>query len=82
MSNQEDSKKLVCGILAILVGGLGLQYFLIGKSTAGIITIALTLVTCGLWSVLMLVQGIMILCMSESEWRAKFVDSPKTLPLF
>lgn len=82
MSNQEDSKKLVCGILAILVGGLGLQYFLIGKSTAGIITIALTLVTCGLWSVLMLVQGIMILCMSESEWRAKFVDSPKTFPLF
>lgn len=68
--------------MAILVGGLGLQYFLIGKSTAGIITIALTLVTCGLWSVLMLVQGIMILCMSESEWRAKFVDSPKTFPLF
>lgn len=79
---ENDSKKTVCGILAIVIGGLGLQYFLIGKTTAGILTILLSLVTCGIWSIITLVQGIMILCMSESEWRRKYVDSTSTFPLF
>lgn len=82
MSNQEDSKKMLCGILAILLGGLGVHYFVMGKSTAGIISIVLSIVTCGLWSMVMLVQGIMILCMSDSDFRTKYIDSPKTLPLF
>lgn len=77
-----DSRKLVCGILAILIGGLGLQYFLIGKTAGGIINIALSLVTCGLWTIVNLIQGIMILCMSEEEWRRKFVDSTSTFPVF
>lgn len=77
-----DSRKMVCGILAILIGGLGLQYFLIGKTTAGIINIVLSLVTCGLWSIVNLIQGIMILCMSEDEWRSKYVDSTSTFPVF
>ena len=79
---ENDSKKTLCGVLAIVIGGLGLQYFLIGKTTAGILTILLSFATCGLWTLLTLVQGIMILCMSESEWRRKYVDSPKTFPLF
>lgn len=82
MSEQEESKKTLCGILAIIIGGLGLQYFLIGKTTAGILTIVITLVTCGLWSTIMLAQGIVILCMSESDWERKFVNSTKTFPLF
>lgn len=78
----DDSKKTVCGVLAILIGGLGLQYFLIGKTTAGIINIVLSLCTCGLWGIVNLIQGIMILCMSESDWRRKFVDSESTFPIF
>ncbi len=77
-----DSRKVVCGILAILIGGLGLQYFLVGKTAGGIINIVLSLVTCGLWSVVNLIQGIMILCMSDDEWRRKFVDSTSTFPVF
>ncbi len=79
---QEESKKTVCGILAIVVGWLGLQYFLIGKTTAGILNIVLSLVTCGLWGIINFVQGIVILTMSESEWRRKYVDSTSTFPLF
>lgn len=77
-----DSRKLVCGILALLIGGFGIQYFLIGKTTAGIINILLSIVTCGLWTIVNFVQGIMILCMSEEEWRRKFVDSTSTFPVF
>lgn len=76
------SKKTMCGILAILVGTLGIQYFVIGKPVAGFITILLSIVSCGLWGIITLVQGIMMLCMSDSEFKAKYLDSTSTLPLF
>lgn len=81
-SQAEDSQRIVCGILALLIGWIGLQYFLVGKTTGGLINIALSLVTCGLWGVINFVQGILILCMSDAEWRRKFVDSPSVFPIF
>lgn len=81
-SQAEDSQRIVCGILALLIGWIGLQYFLIGKTAGGLINIALSLVTCGLWGVINFVQGILILCMSDAEWRRKFVDSPSVFPIF
>lgn len=81
-SQAEDSQRIVCGILALLIGWIGLQYFLIGKTTGGLINIALSLVTCGLWGVINFVQGILILSMSDAEWRRKFVDSPSVFPIF
>lgn len=82
-NNEElNSKKTLCGIMAIFLGYLGVQYFILGKVGGGIVTILLTLVTCGLWSVLTLVQGIMMLVMSPEEFRRKYVDSPSFMPLF
>lgn len=74
--------KTVAGILAILIGGLGIQYFYCGKVAGGLITILLSAVTCGLWSVLMLVQGILMLTMTQEEFDRKYVYSTSTLPLF
>lgn len=77
-----QSKKTICGIMALLFGTLGIQYFILGKVAGGFITILLTIVTCGLWSILMFVQGIMMLCMSDAEFKRKYMDSTSTLPLF
>ena len=74
--------KTVAGILAILLGGLGVQYFYLGKIGGGLITILLNLVTCGLWSILTLVQGILMLTMTPQEFERKFVYTDKVLPLF
>ena len=79
---KSDSMKTACGVLAILIGWLGLQYFLIGKTAGGLINIGLSLITCGAWSVINLIQGIMILCMSDEQWRQKYVDSTSVYPLF
>lgn len=76
------SNKTLVGIMALLFGGLGVQYFILGKVGAGLICILLTLVTCGLWSTLMFAQGIVILCMSEQDYQAKFVNPAKTFPVF
>ena len=77
-----DSKRIVAGIRAILVGCPGIQYFIIGRTTAGIITIILSLCTCGLWEIITLIQGIMMLTMSDREFAEKYIYSPSTLPLF
>lgn len=81
-NNELANKKLLCGLLAIIVGGLGIQYFVLGKTWGGIITIILTFITCGLWTIITLIQGIMILCMSEEEFKRKYIENPATMPLF
>lgn len=81
--NQEvQSKKTLCGIMAILLGSLGIQYFILNKVGGGFLTILLSLVTCGMWSFITLVQGILMLCMSNDEFKRKYMDSTSVLPLF
>lgn len=77
-----EKDKIVAGLLAILLGGLGIQYFYIGKTKGGIITILLSLVTCGLWQIITLIQGILMLTMTQEQFEQKYVESTSTLPLF
>lgn len=76
------NKKLLCGLLAIFLGTLGIQYFVLGKTAGGIFTILLSLITCGAWEIVMLIQGIVMLCMSDDEFKRKYIDNPATMPLF
>lgn len=85
---------IVAGILALLLGGFGAQYFYMGKTTAGLyslgitfISLILSLVIIGIfllwvWGILLFVQGIMILCMNQETFDAKFVNNPSVMPLF
>lgn len=77
-----DSKRIAAGICAIIIGTLGIQYFIIGKPVAGVLTILLSLCTCGLWQLVTIVQGIMMLTMTDEQFRQKYVDTVATLPLF
>ncbi len=78
----EGKSRGVTALLALFLGTLGVQYFYLGKVGGGLITILLSCCTCGIWSLLMLVQGILLLCMNNEEFRRKFVLSQSTLPIF
>lgn len=82
--NDEEvsSKKTLCGIMAIVFGEFGVQYFCLGRVGAGFLTILLSIITCGLWGVVTFIQGIMMLCMSNLEFKKKYIDSTSALPLF
>lgn len=67
--------RLVFALFAIFLGWLGLQYFYVNKLSGGIITIILTLVTCGIWEIVSLIQGILVLVMSQEEFERKYVYS-------
>lgn len=71
----------IAGILAILLGGFGIHYFYLGKTTGGIVFLLLTLFTCGtVSSLLALIQGIMMLCMSNQEFERRYVTTPSSIP--
>ena len=81
-SGPEGKSRGVAGLLAILLGGLGVHYFYLGKVGGGILTILLSIVTCGIWSIINLIQGILMLCMTNEEFERKYVINPSTFPLF
>lgn len=66
---QEENKKLSCGILAILVGPLGIHKFHLGYNTEGFITLVLTVFTCGALTYLMgIIEGIIYLTKTDREF--------------
>lgn len=78
----EGKTRGVAALFAILLGALGIQYFYLGKTTAGILSILLTLVTCGLWEIVPLIQGILMFTMTNEQFRQKYVTTQSSFPLF
>jgi len=70
-------KKVVAGVLGILLGGLGIHKFYLGYTKEGIIQIVITLVTCGIASVLGLVEGIIYLTKSDEEFVSTYITGRK-----
>ena len=56
----------MCGILAILVGGLGIHKFMMGQTTAGIIMILLTFCTCT-GGIIGLIEGIIYIYLTKTD---------------
>jgi len=80
--NSLHQDQIIAGVLAILLGGLGIQYFYLGKVSAGILSIVITICTCGAWEIITLIQGIIILTMSNQSFIDKYRDPSKSFPVF
>lgn len=71
-----DNKKILAGVLAILLGALGVHKFVLGYNKEGIIMLVITLIlggfTCGVGASLMgiigLIEGIIYLTKSDAEF--------------
>jgi len=67
-ASQPENKKVVAGILAILIGSLGVHKFVLGYTKEGILQIILTFATCGFGSIIGLIEGIIYLTKSDDEF--------------
>lgn len=71
-----DNKKILAGVLGILLGALGVHKFILGYNKEGIIMLAVTLVlgffTCGIGASLMgilgLIEGIIYITKTDEEF--------------
>jgi TM2 domain-containing membrane protein YozV len=74
-------KKLVAGILAILVGSLGVHKFILGYTTEGVIMLLVTVLTCGIAGVVMsivgIVEGIIYLTKSDEDFVRTYIQDKK-----
>jgi len=74
-------KKIVTGIVAILLGAFGIHKFLLGYTTEGIIMLVISVVSCGLLaivpSVIGIIEGIMYLTKSDEEFVRTYIQGRK-----
>lgn len=70
-------KKMVAGILGILVGSLGIHKFFLGYTTEGLIQIGITVVTCGMGGIVGLIEGIIYLTKSDEDFVRTYVQNKK-----
>ncbi|MDB5307310.1 MAG: hypothetical protein JWO38_1512 [Gemmataceae bacterium] len=63
----EPNKKITAGILALLLGGLGVHKFYLGYTKAGIIQI-LSNIACGAGSIIALIEGILYLTKDDKDF--------------
>ncbi|WP_309641225.1 NINE protein [Flavobacterium sp.] len=72
-----ENKKVVAGILGILLGGLGIHKFILGYTNEGIIQIVISVVTCGIGSVIGLIEGIIYLTKTDEEFYQMYQVNKK-----
>ena len=74
-------KKIVAGILALLLGAFGVHKFVLGYTTEGIIMVVITVVSCGMLavipSVIGIVEGILYLTKSDEEFVKTYIQGRK-----
>ena len=66
--HEQSSKRVLAGVLAIVLGHLGVHKFVLGYTQEGLIQIALTFITCGVASLIGLIEGIIYLTKPDDEF--------------
>ncbi|SDW21437.1 TM2 domain-containing protein [Lutibacter oricola] len=74
---QQESKRVIAGVLAILLGSLGIHKFILGYTTTGIIHIVASFVTCGAFGIVGLIEGIIYLTKTDEEFVYMYQDNEK-----
>ena len=68
----QESKRVLAGVLGILLGPFGIHKFVLGYTNQGIIILASTVLTCGIGaaftSIIGLIEGIIYLTKSDEEF--------------
>ncbi len=77
-----ENKKLIAGILAILLGPLGIHKFILGYQKEGVIMLLVSILTCGIGAGVMgligLIEGIIYLTKTDEEFYQMYQINQKT----
>ena len=68
---------MIAGLLAILIGSLGIHKFILGYTKEGILQIVITVVTCGVGGIIGLIEGIIYLTKSDEEFYETYQKNKK-----
>ena len=68
VTDNGENKKMLAGILGLLLGYLGIHKFILGYTKEGLIQIAISVVTCGAGGIVGFIEGIIYLTKSDEEF--------------
>jgi TM2 domain-containing membrane protein YozV len=72
-----SDKRVVAGILGILLGAWGVHRFYLNDVGGGILRIVITLATCGIGGVIGLIEGIIYLTKTDQEFYQMYIVDRK-----
>jgi TM2 domain-containing membrane protein YozV len=79
--SEVSQKKLIAGILAIVIGSLGVHKFYLGMTTPGVIMLLVTVLSCGFLAVVPaiigIIEGILYLTKSDEEFEKTYLIEKK-----
>lgn len=62
------SKRIVAGVLGLLLGQIGVHKFILGYTKEGLIQIGISIITCGIAGLIGFIEGIIYLTKSDQEF--------------
>jgi len=81
MNTSGADKKIIAGILGILLGAFGIHKFVLGYNKQGLIMLLVTVLTFGIGGFIMgiigLIEGIMYLIKPDEEFVATYITGKK-----
>jgi len=76
-----ENKRVIAGVLAILLGTFGVHKFILGYQNEGLIMLLTSILTCGILAGLMgligLIEGIIYLTKSDEEFYYIYQENKK-----
>lgn len=75
--SEVGQKKLLAGILGIVIGWTGAHRFVLGDTKGGIIRLVIALLTCGAGGIIGLIEGIIYLTKSDEEFQKIYIEGKK-----
>ncbi len=74
---QQENKKVVAGVLALLLGSIGIHKFILGYTNEGIIQIVLSVISCGILGIIPFIEGIIYLTKSDEDFYQTYQVNKK-----
>jgi TM2 domain-containing membrane protein YozV len=74
---RQENKRVLAGIFAILLGGLGVHKFILGYTQEGIIQLIIGICTCGMGGIIGFIEGIIYLVKTDEEFYQTYQANKK-----
>jgi TM2 domain-containing membrane protein YozV len=75
--SSQESKRVLAGVLAILLGPLGVHKFVLGYTTEGIIQLIISIISCGFLGIIPFIEGIIYLTKTDEEFIYTYQTNKK-----
>lgn len=73
----QESKRIIAGVLGIILGELGIHKFILGYTKEGFLQILLTFLTCGIGGLIGKIEGIIYLTKTDDEFVYTYQTNQK-----